>query len=302
MPEGFYAAKESSQILPGRIVHLQPLDVTVPGAKSFRLLYQSSTSTGAPAFTGGIAFVPTARPPKNGRLVVAWAHPVIGDNAAPSKAANPLIDTAPWLDEMVRRGWIVVGTDYVGVGTNRQERLNGQAEAHDLINSVRAARSLPDAHAGNRWVAWGDSYGGHAALWSSTLAPVIAPELHLIGVATAAPVSELAALDRAQRQTPAPTDGAETPPPPAPSLPVIVFQDTRDQVIPSSTTKLLEKRWCASGADLNVQWIGATHDNVAARSSPLLIHWISVLNNELSESGAGGEAIPASSCQGMTSR
>jgi alpha-beta hydrolase superfamily lysophospholipase len=234
--------------------------------------------------------VPSDPPPRGGRLVVAWAHPMIGDNIAPSKAADPLTDTAPWLDEMIKRGWIVVGTDYVGVGTNRQEWLNGQAEVRDLVDSVRAARQLPGAHAGDRWIAWGDSYGGHAALWSGTLAPVIAPELHLLGVAAAAPVAELAALDRSQHLAPAPTDGPETPLPPAPSLPVIVFQGTQDHVVPPSTTRLLEKSWCATGADLVVRWIaGATHDSVAARSTPQLITWMADLAHMTSTLGPRGK-------------
>ena len=71
---------------------------------------------------------------------MAWAHPVVGETVAPSRAADPLIGTRPWLEAMIQKGWIVVGTDYVGVGTNRQEWLNGRAEVHDLVNSVRAAR------------------------------------------------------------------------------------------------------------------------------------------------------------------
>jgi hypothetical protein len=66
--KGFYASGESSQFPPGRIIHLQPLGVTVPGARSFRLLYQSSTWTALGSVEGSPLCPPTHLPG-----VAAWS-------------------------------------------------------------------------------------------------------------------------------------------------------------------------------------------------------------------------------------
>ena len=66
------------------MLRVQPLGTEVPGAHAYRILYQSSTSTGVAAPSGGMAFVPVGRAPATGRPIVAWAHPVIGDDVAPS--------------------------------------------------------------------------------------------------------------------------------------------------------------------------------------------------------------------------
>jgi pimeloyl-ACP methyl ester carboxylesterase len=104
---------------------------------------------------------------------------------------------------MLSLGWVVAATDYVGLGTPGTEAyLVGQDEARDVVNSVRAARSISQAQAGDRWVVWGHSQGGHAAIWTGELAGSLAPELHLLGVAAAAPAAELPEIMQAQWNTP----------------------------------------------------------------------------------------------------
>ena len=43
--------------------------------------------------------------------------------------------------------------------------LIGDSEAYSVLDSVRAARELPDAKAQKRFAVWGHSQGGHAALF-----------------------------------------------------------------------------------------------------------------------------------------
>jgi acetyl esterase/lipase len=64
-------------------------------------------------------------------------------------------------------------------------------------------RLLPDARAGNRFVVWGHSQGGQAALFTGLDAASYAPDLKLLGVAAAAPATDLAALLTADLDTPA---------------------------------------------------------------------------------------------------
>jgi pimeloyl-ACP methyl ester carboxylesterase len=71
--------------------------------------------------------------------------------------------------------------------------LSGLSEARPVIDSIRAARLLPSAHAGDQWVAVGHSQGGHAALFTHEIAESYAPELEHLGTVVSAPA---AVLDR----------------------------------------------------------------------------------------------------------
>jgi pimeloyl-ACP methyl ester carboxylesterase len=70
----------------------------------------------------------------------------------------------------------------------------GVSEGRAVLDGVRAARLVKGAGAGPRYAVWGHSQGGQAALFAGALAAQYAPELALVGVATAAPATELATL------------------------------------------------------------------------------------------------------------
>ncbi len=189
----------------GTVVRMEKLPVTVENGTGYRMLYVSQRPDGERAVSGGMVFIPNSPAPAAGRPVVAWAHGTLGmgDACTPSRSTNPLQDTDNWLGEMLGLGWVVVSTDYVGMGTPGPNLyLVAQAEVSDVVNSVRAARTIPEAHAGNRFIAWGHSQGGHSALWTGHLAKELAPELTLVAVAAAAPAAELNLIMGAQWPTP----------------------------------------------------------------------------------------------------
>jgi pimeloyl-ACP methyl ester carboxylesterase len=62
-----------------------------------------------------------------------------------------------------------------------------------VLDAVRAARAIPGAAAGGQFAVWGESQGGHAALWTAATARSYAPDLVLAGTAAAAPPTDLAA-------------------------------------------------------------------------------------------------------------
>jgi pimeloyl-ACP methyl ester carboxylesterase len=96
---------------------------------------------------------------------------------------------------MLARGYVVTATDYPGLGTvGPHPYLIGVSEGRAVLDSVRAARELKEAVAGNRFAVWGHSQGGHASLFTGQLARSYAPELRLVGVAAAAPATELSVL------------------------------------------------------------------------------------------------------------
>ena len=102
-----------------------------------------------------------------GRDVVAWAHPTTGvaEGCAPTRLPD-LSGNIAGLEEMLERGYVVAATDYPGLGSmGTHPYLIGVTEAHAVL-FVRAARELPDAKARDRFIVWGHSQGGHAALFT----------------------------------------------------------------------------------------------------------------------------------------
>lgn len=178
----------------GEVVRSEPLDVQVDGGKGTRILYRTQKADGSYTFSSGMVFVPDT--PGTNRPVVAWAHGTLGmgDKCAPTRAEKP-IGNLPWLSDMLKEGWVVTATDYAGLGTpGTQAYLVGQTEARDVLNSVRAARSLAGTDAGTSFVVYGHSQGGHSALFTAALVEQYAPELTLKGTVAAAPAAEITAM------------------------------------------------------------------------------------------------------------
>lgn len=193
-----------SESKPGTIFRIWPLEGGVrAGYKGYRVLYRSTNFNNEPVAVTGAVIFPDAAPEGKPRDVVAWAHPTTG---VVSKCAPTLIPdiagTIQGIDDLTDQGYVVVATDYVGLGARGPHPyLVGVSAARSVIDSVRAARQLKDAHAGNRFAVWGHSQGGHAALFTALAVSSYAPELKLLGVAAAAPATNLVDLFRADRTT-----------------------------------------------------------------------------------------------------
>ena len=196
-PDAFYQSPVPMPAgKPGEVLRLEPVADGPEGARSWRVLYRSTGMKGEPVAVSAMLVVPDGPAPKAGRDVVAWAHPTTGvvQDCAPSLQPS-WRKTIPGLDEMVKAGWVVVATDYPGLGTpGVHPYLVGASAARSVVDSVRAARNVKVAGAGDRFVVWGHSQGGHAALFTGQLSAALAPELKLLGVAAAAPATDLAWL------------------------------------------------------------------------------------------------------------
>jgi alpha-beta hydrolase superfamily lysophospholipase len=179
---------------PGELIRVEPLTPAPPGTRAWRILYHSQAPDGRDVAVSGMVFAPDSPPPPGGRPVLAWAHPTSGmsPDCAPSRQEDPGSATT-WLSGALEKGWVVAATDYYGLGTPgvTLPYLIGPSAAHDVLNSVRAARLIDDAGAGTTVVTYGHSEGGHASLWTGLLAADYAPELELVAVAAAAPAAEL---------------------------------------------------------------------------------------------------------------
>lgn len=188
---------------PGTIFRIWPLEGGVrAGVKGYRILYRSTGQRGEPvAVTGAVIFPAVASAAK--RDVVAWAHPTTGvvSKCAPTLLPD-LSGTIQGIDSLTDLGYVIVATDYVGLGTrDNHPYLIGVSAGRAVLDSVRAAQQLHDVQAGHRFAVWGHSQGGHAALFTALEAKSYAPELHLVGVAAAAPATNLVDLFTADRNT-----------------------------------------------------------------------------------------------------
>lgn len=190
---------------PGVLVRMEPMAAPAGASAAYRILYRSRDQGGRPVLVSGVAAVPAAPAPRGGRPVVSWAHGTTGvaTRCAPSRAGS-VFSQIDGLQSLLAAGAIVVATDYDGLGvSSRPSYLVAISEARAVIDAVRAARGLPDAKAGRLFAAWGWSQGAHAALAVAQVARSYAPELTLVGIAAAAPPTDLGALLNDDIGTPA---------------------------------------------------------------------------------------------------
>src|SRR5271165_6977855 len=181
---------------PGSLVRQERIDGAPLGAAAYRVLYRSTGLKGEPIFVSGVVVVPSGDAPAGGRPIVAWAHPTTGiaRRCAPSLAIF-LFQQIQGLRSFAARGYVVAATDYPGLGTPQTHPyLVGDSEARAVIDAVRVAGAIPGSGGGKRFVVWGHSQGGQAALFTGMIAQTYAPELTLLGVAAAAPATDLITL------------------------------------------------------------------------------------------------------------
>jgi pimeloyl-ACP methyl ester carboxylesterase len=181
---------------PGTIFRTQKLHNAPNGSIAWRIIYHSRDLNGRDILVSGLVISPTSAPPKGGRTIVAWGHPTTGaaQSCGPSSNIAPF-DLIEGLTTLLKAGYVVAATDYPGMGVAGPDSyLIGVSEGNSVLDSARAARHIAAAHAGSNLLLWGHSQGGQAALFAAQLAPSYSPELHLQGVAVAAPATDLAAL------------------------------------------------------------------------------------------------------------
>ncbi|WP_283419469.1 lipase family protein [Sphingopyxis sp. Geo48] len=179
---------------PGALISAEPIEATPPGVQAWKILYWTSNGSGQRFQVTGIVAAPMEAIPPRPRRVIAWTHGAWGvaEKCAPSLSPN-FFEYSAGMDA-VRSGYVVVAPDYIGLASPTMHPfLVGPDTANAVLDAVRAARAIPGAAAGGSFAVWGESQGGHAALWTATAARSYAPDLTLVGTAAAAPPTDLAA-------------------------------------------------------------------------------------------------------------
>ena len=173
----------------GDLLSAEPVDAD--GLEGWRITYLSTGVHGDLVEVSGLVFAPPGV--AAGSPIVAWAHGTTGvaDVCAPS-VTHPADSGIPMA--IAASGHIVAATDYEGLGTpGTHPYLVGESEGRSTLDIVRAVRQM-NIGASDRYVVWGLSQGGHAALWAGEIAASYAPELDLAGIVAAAPATNMSGL------------------------------------------------------------------------------------------------------------
>ena len=176
----------------GTLISATPITGAPASTTGYKVRYQSVSPAGAAIEVTGLAYIPKSKAPSGGWPVLSYAHGTVGlaDRCTPSNNISAIDNTVA--GAFAALGFAVVASDYEGLGTpGRHPYLVGVSEGRGVLDIVRAARQIPGASVSNRFVAWGHSQGGHAALFAGELAPTWAPDLKLLGVVAGAPPLQL---------------------------------------------------------------------------------------------------------------
>ncbi len=196
-PDAFYDPPADVPARPGALLRNEPLrDVTLPaGLRGWRILYTTTVDDTTPATAVATVFA-SINMPNGPRPVIAWEHGTTGvlQKCMPSLTSAPSAGI-PAVDHIAAAGWVIVATDYsFAEKSGPHPYFIGEGEARSGLDSIRAARQLPDLELDDRTVVWGHSQGGHSALWTGIAGPRYAPDVPIAGVAAIAPAADMMAV------------------------------------------------------------------------------------------------------------
>ncbi|MBJ7340593.1 lipase family protein [Mycolicibacterium sp.] len=212
-PRGPSLAADFSGSGPGTLVSaegLVDLDPQLRAATSVsaRIVYVSTSGINdSHALVSATVFAPSGPPPPDGWRIVALAHDATGIEPECAPSASPtLLGMAARITPLVEAGYLVVATDYQGLGLRGTDRakadetigpfngyhpfLDSTTEGYNVIDSVRAARKLVPTASANV-IAWGTGQGGQAVWAANELAADYGGTLRFLGVVTDAPTVAL---------------------------------------------------------------------------------------------------------------
>ncbi|NTU81277.1 MAG: hypothetical protein HGA45_18165, partial [Chloroflexales bacterium] len=159
MVDAFYRPPADLPSAPGALLRVEPFTRALPPtAQAWRVLYTTTRADGVPAVASSLVVAP-ANPPPGSRPVIAWAHGTTGvdETCAPSLLKDPFgAGATPALDQVIANGWVLVATDYIGLGTEGPHAyLVGPQAGRAVLDAVRAARQMPALSLSDQTVVWG---------------------------------------------------------------------------------------------------------------------------------------------------
>lgn len=205
------AAKLQANGKLGQVLKSEKIKTSVPGAQAWKIAYVSSDVSGRKTVATGLVVAPVGPVPAGGRPVMTWAHGTTGSaqNCGPSQIIDPvvplneyfLINGNSWSDygipsveEFIQEGYVVVATDYQGLGGSGKHQYGVAAtNGMDAINAARAAGSMKATGANKKTLVYGWSQGGGATIAAAGLSEYIkqtgtaSDNLDIVGFVAMAP-------------------------------------------------------------------------------------------------------------------
>lgn len=164
--------------------------------RAVKIRYGSTSGAdGSPTIVSGVLFVPKGVAPEGGWPIASIGHPTAGLNSDCAPSGYPgLMGNAGTIAQFLIFGYVVVMSDYQGLGTPGPHRyLDPTTAGNNVIDAVRAARSVvPEAS--NAWVGYGISQGAQAVWAANEEAASYGQGLRLVGTMSIAPVTDLRPL------------------------------------------------------------------------------------------------------------
>jgi len=187
---------------PGDVIRSEPANAPGLNGSMSRVMYLSTNINGEAIAVTGLILLPNGTAPSGGWPIITWAHGTTGiaDVCAPSLKPEEFVTLA---NGLLDAGYLVVATDYEGLGTpGLHPYIVGESQARGTLDIVRMAQSFPNANASKRYVIWGHSQGGHAAMFAGHIAKTYAPEIELVADVAGAPPSQLLLVNAALQTSP----------------------------------------------------------------------------------------------------
>jgi hypothetical protein len=205
----------------GKVIAQEPVATAVANAQAWRIAYISSDLRERPTISTALVVAPKGEAPQGGRPILAWAHGTTGtaQNCGPSQVLDPAQDLnqyflvggtswtdfgVPALSQFIGKGYVVVATDYQGLGGGgRHQYAISATQGRDVINSIRAVGSLGLAGAGRKAAVYGWSQGGGATLSAAGLGDYVRKTgtafdgVDMVGFAALAPQDVAAMVPKA---------------------------------------------------------------------------------------------------------
>lgn len=175
----------------GQVLKTEKIKTSISGAQAWKIAYVSSDVGDRKTIATALVVAPVGQAPAGGRPVMAWAHGTTGSaqNCGPSQIIDPAVPLnmyfllggdswtdygIPSVDEFIKEGYVVVATDYQGLGGGGRHQYSVAASnARDVINAARAASTMKATGAGRKTLVYGWSQGGGATIAAAGLSDYI---------------------------------------------------------------------------------------------------------------------------------
>jgi len=197
-PDDFYTAPDELSAQPGQLLRSEPFTRALPeGAQAWRILYTTTGDAGDQVTASALVVAPQERT-SDPLPVVAWAHGTTGvaRGCAPSVLDNSFeAGATPALDQVVDNGWVMVATDYVGLGS--------EGEHAYLLGPRPGGRSSTRCEPPGSSTTWRSATGpssgvtrrvGTAPCGPASSLPSTGQDVGVVGVVAMAPASDLPGL------------------------------------------------------------------------------------------------------------